>query len=385
MRPRLLLLDEPLSALDTGLRERLAADLRAILREAGTTALMVTHDHEEAFAVADRLAVMRAGPDRPAGRHRRGLARRRSTRRPRCSSATPGCSRAPRPTDVARGGRVCRAPPAVAVRRSALAVDDDGPLDGVVRSGRATPEQIRLVVDVDGVGEVDAVARLDDHPGPGDRVSLAVDPKPAGRRYRAAPLTGHLLYTDVRVSPRLDPDGGQRRRHGRAGGPRRGRLDKRLVDPEGSFLGPSYIRLPLLLLGALLLDLLPRTLWYSWRNPKLIPAIVRDRWRTHWNRERITLVALGIVCFYVVYVSYRNLKSFLPFVSDTKYDRELHLLDHALLFGHDPATLLHTLLGDGLHGATCCPTSTCGSCRWCRWSSPPGWSGRATCPTATGS
>src|SRR3954469_5803529 len=59
--PRLLLLDEPLSALDAGLRERLATDLRDILRAAGTTALMVTHDHEEAFVVADRLAVMRAG------------------------------------------------------------------------------------------------------------------------------------------------------------------------------------------------------------------------------------------------------------------------------------------------------------------------------------
>ena len=54
---------------------------------------------------------------------------------------------------------------------------------------------------------------------------------------------------------------------------------------------------------------------------------------------------LGIVCFYVVYVTYRNIKSFLPFVIETKYDRELHLLDHALLFGHDPATVLHTMLG----------------------------------------
>ena len=59
--PRLLLLDEPLSALDAGLRERLAGDLREILRAAGTTALMVTHDHEEAFTVADRMAVMRDG------------------------------------------------------------------------------------------------------------------------------------------------------------------------------------------------------------------------------------------------------------------------------------------------------------------------------------
>ena len=77
-----------------------------------------------------------------------------------------------------------------------------------------------------------------------------------------------------------------------------------------------------------------------------MPGIVQERWRTHWNRERITLVALGIVCFYVVYVSYRNLKSFLPFVRDTKYDRELHMLDHVLLFGHDPALVLHSLLGD---------------------------------------
>ena len=59
--PRLLLLDEPLSALDTGLRERLAGDLRDILHRAGTTAVMVTHDHDEAYTVADRLAVMRAG------------------------------------------------------------------------------------------------------------------------------------------------------------------------------------------------------------------------------------------------------------------------------------------------------------------------------------
>lgn len=60
-RPRLLLLDEPLSALDRGLRERLAADLRAVLVGTGTTAVFVTHDHDEAFAVADKVAVMDRG------------------------------------------------------------------------------------------------------------------------------------------------------------------------------------------------------------------------------------------------------------------------------------------------------------------------------------
>jgi thiamine transport system ATP-binding protein len=60
-RPRLLLLDEPLSALDRGLRERLATDLRVALRTTGTTAVFVTHDHDEAFEVADRVAVMGHG------------------------------------------------------------------------------------------------------------------------------------------------------------------------------------------------------------------------------------------------------------------------------------------------------------------------------------
>lgn len=60
-RPRLLLLDEPLSALDRALRERLAQDLRAALLATGTTAVLVTHDQDEAFAVADRVAVMSAG------------------------------------------------------------------------------------------------------------------------------------------------------------------------------------------------------------------------------------------------------------------------------------------------------------------------------------
>ncbi len=52
--PRMLLLDEPLSALDRELRDRLATDLAHMLREAGTTAILVTHDIEEAKTIADR-------------------------------------------------------------------------------------------------------------------------------------------------------------------------------------------------------------------------------------------------------------------------------------------------------------------------------------------
>ncbi len=60
-RPRLLLLDEPLSSLDRELRERLAGDLRQILTAAGVTAILVTHDHDEAAVIADRIGILDAG------------------------------------------------------------------------------------------------------------------------------------------------------------------------------------------------------------------------------------------------------------------------------------------------------------------------------------
>ena len=59
--PRLLLLDEPLSALDRSLREGLARDIRSILRERGTSAIYVTHDQDEAMRVADVVGIMAGG------------------------------------------------------------------------------------------------------------------------------------------------------------------------------------------------------------------------------------------------------------------------------------------------------------------------------------
>lgn len=56
--PQMLLLDEPLSALDRALRERLSVELRDIIRAAGISAVHVTHDQQEAFAIADRIAIM---------------------------------------------------------------------------------------------------------------------------------------------------------------------------------------------------------------------------------------------------------------------------------------------------------------------------------------
>ena len=59
--PRLLMLDEPLGSLDRALRERLTAELGTLLRRLGQAVVHVTHDHDEAFALADRIAVMGGG------------------------------------------------------------------------------------------------------------------------------------------------------------------------------------------------------------------------------------------------------------------------------------------------------------------------------------
>jgi len=60
-KPQLLLMDEPFSNLDVDLRRNLALEVRDILRRQGTSSILVTHDQEEAFAVADRIGVMHQG------------------------------------------------------------------------------------------------------------------------------------------------------------------------------------------------------------------------------------------------------------------------------------------------------------------------------------
>jgi thiamine transport system ATP-binding protein len=165
VEPRLLLLDEPLSALDRGLRERLAHDLRDILVAAGTTALLVTHDQEEAFAVADRMALMREGRVVQAGSLDevwRAPVDAEAARFLGYATVVEG-DRAAAVLGVRGGGPV-------ALRRSALRVAPDGVLCGRVESARVTPDQVRLTVAVDGLGVLPAVADL---PGPG-RTAVAV-------------------------------------------------------------------------------------------------------------------------------------------------------------------------------------------------------------------
>src|SRR5258708_25744446 len=60
-RPELLLLDEPLSALDANLRKEMQSELKSLQRKIGITFLFVTHDQEEAMALSDRIALLRNG------------------------------------------------------------------------------------------------------------------------------------------------------------------------------------------------------------------------------------------------------------------------------------------------------------------------------------
>ncbi|HEV2784448.1 MAG TPA: ABC transporter ATP-binding protein [Actinophytocola sp.] len=179
-RPRLLLLDEPLSALDRALREQLAMDLAHALRVSGTTALVVTHDHDEAFTLADRVALMRAGRITQSGRPEevwRAPADEPTARFLGCTSFLPATVAAGVATCALGAVELPRAPDGpvrLGLRPTALRVDGSGPLDGEVLARVHRRDHVRLVVRLDTA--MDAVAGIADAPEVGARVRLRLDP-----------------------------------------------------------------------------------------------------------------------------------------------------------------------------------------------------------------
>ena len=157
--PRVLLLDEPLGSLDRRLRDRLLDDLGRLFAELRVTALYVTHDQAEAFALGDRVAVMRAGRVVQTGTPDELWAR-------------------PADADVARflglrnvwDGRIVR-PEAVSVQRVEGGAGGDGVVEAAVRQGPT----VRLVVRLDDGSALEAAVASLDHPLPGDRVRVDVD------------------------------------------------------------------------------------------------------------------------------------------------------------------------------------------------------------------
>jgi thiamine transport system ATP-binding protein len=159
--PRLLMLDEPLGSLDRRLRDRLVVDLRELFVQLGQTALFVTHDHDEAFAVADRVAVMRAG---------------------RFEQVGPPADVWKRPVTefVARflGYNVTSllGPGRAAVRPDGLHLAPEGPLAGIVTARTFHRDHFLIRVKVADGSPLEVAVRGDTVPEVGDAVTLAAEP-----------------------------------------------------------------------------------------------------------------------------------------------------------------------------------------------------------------
>lgn len=115
-------------------------------------------------------------------------------------------------------------------------------------------------------------------------------------------------------------------------------------DPDGVSV-PTWLRLPAIVGVAVLLDVVVRwaLLARAGHSPREALAEVRER----WGRDQVVFTLSGLATWYVAYVAFRNLKSYVPFVNPRLWDDELARLDKVLGLGHDPATLLHQVLGTG--------------------------------------
>ena len=120
-----------------------------------------------------------------------------------------------------------------------------------------------------------------------------------------------------------------------------------LQDPDGS-LGPSWLKMPILLSFAFVIDVLPRSLWRARHHLRDTLSEAKMLVREHWTRPRVALVVIGLTTFYITYVSYRNLKSYLPVLAGNPKDPMLHHIDRLLAFGHEPAVLMHAVLPGSL-------------------------------------
>src|SRR4028119_1021230 len=120
-------------------------------------------------------------------------------------------------------------------------------------------------------------------------------------------------------------------------------LDRPIRDPDG-VLGPSWVRLPLIVLAFFLADVVPRAFRARRANDIGLVAAGKQIRRQRWTRERVGLVAIGLGCFYVTYVAYRNLKDQLPFVRESVTDPFLHRVDRMLMLGNEPSAVLHDVL-----------------------------------------
>lgn len=117
-------------------------------------------------------------------------------------------------------------------------------------------------------------------------------------------------------------------------------------DPDS--LIPGYIRFPAIVLLAVAADVLPRLVYRARGRFATYGETFRDIMRERWTRAHCLFALGGVGAWYLTYATFRNLKSFVPFVNGNNWDPQLREIDQFLWFGHDPAVVLHDLLGTGV-------------------------------------
>jgi len=125
-------------------------------------------------------------------------------------------------------------------------------------------------------------------------------------------------------------------------------------DPDG-VVGPTFVLLPIIVTLAFLTDVAPRAVYRAHLAGSLrqFPHRFREVTIERWTWEHVRFALLGLGSWYLTYVSFRNLKSYVPFVNPHLWDSSLNRLDEKILFGHDPAVVLHHLLGTGWAAHVC--------------------------------
>jgi thiamine transport system ATP-binding protein len=172
--PHLLMFDEPLGSLDRSLRDRLVVELHDILGEIGATSIYVTHDQEEAFALADRVLLLREGeieqigtPEELWSRPRTPFTARFLGFRNFVSTELAQSMGWPIPDDPGNH---------VVYRPDGFALDDNGAFRVTTKSRTYRGDHFLVIVVAEDGTELEVVVRWRPVPEPGDVLTLSMDP-----------------------------------------------------------------------------------------------------------------------------------------------------------------------------------------------------------------
>lgn len=122
--------------------------------------------------------------------------------------------------------------------------------------------------------------------------------------------------------------------------------DLPIRDPDGVVV-PMYVQLPIICLLAWLVDVLPRAVLRTWRHLRDFPAAFAAVVRQRWTKSHAIFAVSGLGAWYICYATFRNLKSYVPFVNGQLFDSTMDKVDRTLWLGHEPAQVLHAWFGSG--------------------------------------